>query len=177
MVTTLLKCCSSLSRQSRRRTQKGAISFGPFLPLPLTISHFTTPQSDPRHLWQSLQPFDQFFCWKMQGFLETIDEETWPDQQKQIQRQINLANTLKELFQNCDNDYNSDNLESDNMTITVTLSSIRNSCHVFPQALCTYHNLPTVWVVDIGQGCSGGVKSQLSYVRVRSMVGELRDQI
>ena len=38
---------------------------------------------------------------------------------------------------------------------------------------CTYHNLPTVWVVDIDQGCSRAVKSQLSDVGVWSMVGEL----
>ena len=37
----------------------------------------------------------------------------------------------------------------------------------------TYHNLPTVWVIDIDQGCSWAVKSQLSDVRVWSMVGEL----
>ena len=38
---------------------------------------------------------------------------------------------------------------------------------------CTYHNLATVWVVDIGQACSRTVKPQLSDVRVGSMVCEL----
>ena len=38
----------------------------------------------------------------------------------------------------------------------------------------TYHNLPTVWVVDIDQGCPRAVKSQLSDVGVWSMVGELK---